>query len=296
MLKAQPSWELYHSFLAVFHEGSLSAAARALDLTQPTVGRHVDSLQLALGVTLFTRSQAGLQATEAAAALVPHAEAMANAAAALQRTASGQAGEDGGAVRITASEMIGTEVLPPILSVFRASHPRIAIELVISNRSDDLLRRESDIAIRMIRPTQGALLARRVGTIHLGFHAHPRYLKAHGTPKTLADLNAHSLIGFDKAASVRGLDQTGLTLTRDVFSFRCDSDIGQYAALRAGFGIGVCQIPLAKRDKLVSLLPGALNFKLETWVAMHKELKSNRRMRLMFDHLVHHLQAYIADQ
>ncbi|MET0794283.1 MAG: LysR family transcriptional regulator [Polyangiaceae bacterium] len=295
MSKAQPGWELYRSFLAVVRERSLSGAARALDLTQPTVGRHVDALEQALGVTLFTRSQAGLAATEGATALVPFAEAMSNAADALQRAASGEAAEDRGAVRITASEMIGTEVLPQILATFREAHPRVVVELVISNRSEDLLRREADIAVRMVRPTQDALLARKVGTIHLDLHAHARYLKAHGTPKTMAELQGHSLIGFDKSASVRQLDKLGFTLTRDLFSFRCDSDVGQYAALRAGFGIGVCQVQLGKREKLVRIMPGALDFKLETWVAMHAALKSTKRMSLMFDHLVRHMRAYVLE-
>ena len=296
MTTAQPGWELYRSFLAVFREGSLSGAARALSLTQPTIGRHVDSLEGALGVKLFTRSQAGLNATEGARALVPYAEAMASAAEALRRAASGEALDDRGAVRITASEMIGAEVLPAILATFREAHPRVVVELVISNRSDDLLRREADIAVRMVRPTQAALLARKVGVIHLGLHAHPRYLKAHGTPKTMAELSLHPLIGFDKEPSVRRLDKLGVTLTRDLFTFRCDSDIGQYAALRAGFGIGVCQLGLGKRDKLVPLLPGALSFELDTWVVMHKDLKSSRRMRLMYDYLAEQLRAYIATE
>ena len=294
MTNPQPGWELYRSFLAVFREGSLSGAARALDLTQPTVGRHIGALEQALGVTLFTRSPSGLDATEGAAALVPHAQAMASAADALHRAASGDAAEDRGVVRVTASEMIGTEVLPQILTTFREAHPRIIVELTISNRAEDLLRRDADIAVRMVRPTQDALLARKVGIIQLGLHAHPRYLKAHGTPKTLSELTSHPLIGFDKVPSIRRLNKLGPTITRDLFSFRCDSDIGQYPALRAGFGIGVCQIPLAQRDKLVPLLPGAFDFKLETWVAMHKDLKSTRRMSLMFAHLVQHLQSYIS--
>ena len=296
MTDAQPGWELYRSFLAVVREGSLSGAARALGLTQPTIGRHIDTLEQALSVALFTRSQAGLNATEGAMALVPYAEAMANAADALQRVASGEAEDDRGAVRITASEMIGTEVLPAILAAFREAHPRVVVELVLSNRSEDLLRREADIAVRMVRPTQQALLARKAGVIHLGLHAHPRYLKAHGTPKTLAELREHPIIGFDKQSSVRRFEKIDQTLTRDLFSFRCDSDIGQYAALRAGYGIGVCQVGLGRRDKLVPVLPGAIDFNLDTWVVMHKDLKSSHRMRLMFDHLVEHLRAYIATE
>jgi DNA-binding transcriptional LysR family regulator len=296
MKGVQPAWELYRSFLAVTREGSLSGAARALGLTQPTVGRHVDALEAALGVSLFTRSQAGLIASEGASALIPYAEAMASAADALVRAASGEAEDDRGVVRITASEMIGSEVLPAVLATFREAHPHIIIELVLSNRSEDLLRREADIAVRMVRPSQAALFARKLGTIALGFHAHPRYLKAHGTPKTMAELREHPLIGFDKLPSVRRKDMLDFPISRDLFAFRCDSDIGQYAALRAGFGIGVCQIGLGRRDKLVPVLPFAFSFKLETWVVMHEDLKANRRMRLMFDHLAKHLRRYIASE
>ena len=296
MKSSQPGWELYRSFLAVVREGSLSGAARALGLTQPTIGRHIDALEAALGVSLFTRSQAGLIASEGASLLVPHAQAMASAADALQRAASGEADEDRGVVRITASEMIGSQVLPAALAAFRAAHPRIIVELVLSNRSEDLLRREADIAVRMVRPSQGALFARKLGVIKLGFHAHARYLKAHGTPKTMSELLQHPLIGFDKVPTVRRLEKLDFPIQRELFAFRCDSDIGQYAALCAGFGIGVCQLGLARRDKLVPVLPGALDFQLETWVVMHEDLKSSRRMRLMFEHLAQHLRAYIASE
>jgi len=296
MKRVQPGWELYRSFLAVIRQGSLSGAARVLGLTQPTVGRHVDALEAALGVTLFTRSQAGLIASEGASALVPYAEAMASAADALERAASGEAEDERGVVRITASEMIGSEVLPKILVAFREAHPRIIVELMLSNRTEDLLRREADIAVRMVRPSQAALFARKLGTITLGFHAHPRYLKAHGSPKTLAELLEHPLIGFDKLPSVSRLDKLNFPVSRDSFAFRCDSDIGQYAALRAGFGIGICQLGLGRRDKLVHILPHALSFELETWLVMHEDLKSNRRVRLMFAHLAEHLRAYIASE
>ena len=296
MKRVQPGWELYRSFLAVVREGSLSGAARALGLTQPTIGRHIDALEAALGVSLFTRSQAGLIASEGATFLVPHAEAMEIAADALQRVASGEAESERGVVRITASEMIGSQVLPSALAAFREAHPGIIVELMLSNRSEDLLRREADIAVRMVRPSQAALFARKLGVIKLGFHAHARYLKTHGTPKTMSELLEHPLIGFDKVPTVRRLSNLDFPINRDLFAFRCDSDIGQYAALRAGFGIGVCQLGLARRDKLVPVLPGALHFQLETWVVMHEDLKASRRMRLMFDHLAEHLRAYIASE
>lgn len=294
MTREQPGWELYRSFLAVIRERSLSGAARSLSLTQPTIGRHIDALEAALGVSLFTRSQAGLQATAGAAALVPYAEAMASAASALERAASGEAEEERGSVRVTASEMIGAEVLPPLLAAFREAHPRIVVELVLSNRSEDLLRREADIAVRMVKPTQGALSSRKLGVVPLGLHAHPHYLRKHGTPASLEALSEHPLIGFDKNASIRRLPKLAIPLSRELFAFRCDSDLGQYAALRAGFGIGFCQVPLARRDGLVPVLPRALRLELGMWLVMHKDLKSSRRVRLLFEHLGAALGAYVA--
>ena len=203
MKQIEPGWEHYRTLLAVIKEGSLSAAARLLGLTQPTVGRHIDALEEALGLALFTRSQGGLVPTESALALAPHAEAMASAAEALRRAATGEAEEDRGTVRITASEIIGTEVLPEMLTRFREKHPRISIELLISNRTEDLLQRDADIAIRMIRPTQGALVAKKIGEIELSLYAHKAYLEAYGTPKNMEELAQHPTIGFDREASVQ---------------------------------------------------------------------------------------------
>jgi DNA-binding transcriptional LysR family regulator len=298
MTTAEPSWELYRSFLAVFREGSLSGAARAIDLTQPTVGRHVDALEAALGASLFTRSQTGLRPTAVATALVPYVETMASAAGALSRAASGEALEERGVVRITASEMIGVEVLPPALASFREVHPRIDVELVISNRSADLLRREADIAVRMVKPTQTMLVTRKLGTVRIALHAHPRYLQAHGTPRSVEALRAHAIIGYDTrpSASIRALPDMPFVVSRSLFAFRCDSDLGQYAALRAGFGIGFCQVGLAKRDGLTPLLHDTLGFELGMWLVTHKDAKSSRRVRLLFEHLAAHLKDYLVGQ
>ncbi|MFN4230569.1 LysR family transcriptional regulator [Parvibaculum sp.] len=294
MVNTSPGWELYRSFLAVVREGSLSGGARLLGLTQPTVGRHIDALEASLGAGLFTRSQGGLTPTELALALVPHAEAMSMAAEALQRAASGEAEEERGTVRITASEMIATEVLPPILARFREEHPRIAIELVLSNRTDDLIRRDADIAIRMIRPTQSSLVARKVGVLGLGLHAHKSLIQRFGMPASVEDLKNCPIIGFDRESSIRRLKYLGgFPLSRELFAFRCDSDIGQFSALKAGVGFGMCQYPLAKRyPDLVPVLPGEIEFELDVWIVMHEDLKTSRRMRLMFDHLAEEMSAY----
>lgn len=296
MSDAAPNWELMRSFLAVLTEGSLSGAARTLGQTQPTIGRHIAELEAGLGgVGLFVRSPRGLIPTEAGLELRPHAEAMAAAARALVRAASGGRDQVRGAVRITASEMVGAHVLPPILTAFREAHPEVAVEVILSNRAEDLLRREADIAVRMVRPTQGALVARALGGITLGLHAHRDYLDRHGMPESLEALSDHAVIGYDQETpAIRAMIAAGLPLNREMFAWRTDSDIGQYAAISAGYGIGLCQIGLARRDGLVPVLPQALSFDLPTWLVMHEDLKGARRMRLMFDHLAEGLAAYVA--
>jgi DNA-binding transcriptional LysR family regulator len=293
MVTTAPGWDLYRSFLGVMTHGSLSAAARALGLTQPTIGRHVEALEDALGGPLFTRSPGGLKPTDMALALRPHAESMASAAEALIRTASGDADRVAGVIRLTASEIMGAEVLPPILTDFHELYPEVVIEMVLSNRQEDLLRRDSDIAVRMVRPTQDALLARRIGAVDLGLFAHRRYVERHGVPDMLTDPD-HFAVGFDRDASVARAVALNLPLDRDFFAYRSDSDLAQLAALRAGFGIGGCMFGIARRDpNLVQVLPG-LGFALEMWVVMHEDLKASRRMKLMFDHLVVALTAYAA--
>ena len=293
MTAGSPDWSLYRSFLSVLRTGSLSAAAREEGLTQPTVGRHVDSLEKALGVALFTRSQHGLSPTEAALELRPYAESLEATAAALVRAAVGRAGTRG-TVRVTASEVVGAEVLPSILAKLHEAHPELVIELVLSNRTEDLLRREADIAVRMVRPTQQALVVRHVGDVELGLHARRDYLERRGTPSNVADLRGHSLIGFDhENAFVRSVRERGFALERGMFALRSDSDLAQLAALRAGFGIGVCQVGLARRSAdLVRLLPKSFSFKLEVWLAMHADLRSSARCRVVADALAAGLAAY----
>lgn len=294
---SEPGWDLYRSFLAVLRLGSLSAAGRALGLTQPTVGRHVSMLQAALGGrVLFTRSQTGLMPTGAAHELRPHAEAMAAAAAAFVRMGSGSLEETAGVVRLAAADVVGVEVLPSILSDFRYRHPNIVIELTVSNQMADLLRRDADIAVRMVRPKQKALLAKRAGKIALGFYAHRRYLERYGYPERLEDLAHHTLIGFDRVSpSASFLEPAPIPVSRELFAFRCDYDLAQLAALRSGFGIGICHAGIARRDPdLLPLLGMQFKLELEVWIVMHNELKRISRMRLMFEHLALHLAQYAA--
>jgi DNA-binding transcriptional LysR family regulator len=295
---AEPDWSLYRTFLAVMDAGSLSGAARALGVAQPTVGRQIEALEAALGgEPLFTRSPGGLRPTRTAQALAPHAQAMAAAAETLVRTASGDAEQMSGVVRLTASDIVGAEVLPPILAEFRETWPRIDIELVLSNHLEDLLRRDADIAVRMTRPTQDALLARRVGELALVFHGHRSYLQKHGEPRTIAELMGHTLIGHDRIPTridgIKGLD---FEVTRDLFALRTDSELAQLALLRAGAGLCPCQRRIAARDpNLVPILEDQFSLSLDMWVVMHEDLKADRRLRALFDHLVAGLKAYVED-
>ncbi len=296
MADPTPGWDLYRSLLAVIDSGSLSGAARKLGLSQPTIGRHIEALESGLGAPLFTRSAGGLQPTEAALALRPHAEAMAAAAEAIVRTASGENEAVRGVIRITASDIVGVEVLPPILTGFHEQYPEVSIEMALSNRQEDLIRREADIAVRMARPTQGALTARRIGSAPVRLYAHRRYIEAHGVPDRL-DAPGFSAIGFDRDLQTqRSLEERQLPLSREFFAFRSDGDLAQLAALRAGFGIGACQTGIARRDvNLIPVLQDQFRFDMEVWVAMHEDLKTSRRMRLMFDWLADGLGEYLRE-
>jgi DNA-binding transcriptional LysR family regulator len=289
-------WELYRSYLSVMKEGSLSGAARAMGIAQPTVGRHIAALEKSLGVVLFTRSQLGLLPTEAAQALQPFAQAMSSSAAALLRAAEGQGAGIQGTVRVTASEVMGVEVLPPILAQLQATYPDLKIELVLSNRVQDLLKREADIAIRMTQPKQEQLIARHIGGVKIGLFAHKKYLRKRGTPQSLAELADHALIGFDEETPFVRAARKGFPLwSRDNFAVRTDNDLAQLAMIRAGSGIGICQAALAARDpQLVHLLPDVLPISLETWLTMHEDLRNNPRCKVTFDALLLGLQNYIA--
>ncbi|MBU4434543.1 MAG: LysR family transcriptional regulator, partial [Alphaproteobacteria bacterium] len=274
-------WERQRAFLAVLREGSLSGAARMLGAAQPTVRRRVEDLERQMGVALFTRSPAGLTPTALARELSAHVEAMAAAAASFARAASGAAGSTAGAVRISASEVVGVEVLPPMLAALQTAYPGLVIELSLSNRSEDLLRREADIAVRMTRPLQDALVARRVGAIPLGFHAHRRLLDALGRPASLEAAKALPLIGYEsETMGVRAVKALGLDLRREDFAFRTDSDLAQLAAIRAGVGVGICQLGLAARDPMLERVLPDFTFDLETFVVTHEDLRDVRRVRL----------------
>ncbi|MDP2272269.1 MAG: LysR family transcriptional regulator [Archangium sp.] len=295
MSTPEPSWELYETFLSVMRTGSLSGASRSLSVAQPTVRRRVEALERALGVVLFTRAPNGLVPTDAARATQPHAEAMSASARALVRATSAPLEAEEGTVRVTASEIIGLEVIPSTLGPLRAKWPALALELALSNRLEDLLRRDADVAVRMTAPTQASLVARRVGVIPLGLFAHEDYLADHPPPRQPeALLKGHALIGADRAQDqLRLLASFGVAARAKDFAIRTDSDGAQLAAVRAGLGIGVCQVPLARRTKGLRRVLPSIEYPLETFVVMHEDQRSVRRVRIVFEHLVAALGRYL---
>ncbi|MCY0147976.1 LysR family transcriptional regulator [Hoeflea sp. G2-23] len=295
MTKTVLDWDHYRTFLALLQEGSQSAAARALGLTQPTVGRHLDALEAAAGKPLFLRSYQGLLPTETALSMRSYAETMAASAAALARAASGDSASPEGTVRISASEVIGLEVLPPILARLQEDYPRLTIELSLSDAVEDLLNQQADIAVRMVEPTQGALVSRRIGGIPVGIFAHRCYLERHGIPETTEDLASHRLIGFDhQFVYVREIAKQFPGFANIRFDFRTDSNVAQLAMIRAGGGIGMCQVGLADRDPdLVRLFAGQIDWQLMTFLVMHENLRMVPRCRVAFDALAEGLLDYL---
>ncbi len=288
----EPDWDLYRTFLAVLLDGTLSGAARRLGLAQPTVARHVEALEAGLGVELFLRSRLGLIPTDKALDLKPLAETLAATSAALLRSAKAGTDDVAGIVRISASEMVGLEHLPPILARLRRDHRHLGVELVLSNAADDLLRRDADIAVRMFAPEQEVLVARRLPSIPIGLYAHADYLARRGTPFTVENMNEHDLIGFDRETpALRAFVERYPFLSRPTFALASDSDYAQFAAVRAGLGIGVCQVPIARRHPaLVRVLPSVFDLPLDLWVVMHEDLKRSRRVRVAFEALVEGLE------
>ena len=290
----EPSWDWYRTFLAVVREGNLSAAARSIGVTQPTAGRHIEALEVATGTPLFLRSPKGLVPTNAAHELLPLAEAMATAAATMGRTSQSEAKNEGGVVRLAAGELIGQDVLPDILMPFCKRYPGIVIELKLSNRNADLLRGDADIAVRMVKPTQHALVSRRIGALEIGLYAHRRYVDIFGVPQTLEDARRHRLIGFDSDQWRISSGQGGPPQpNRAQFGFRCDNAAAQAAAIRAAIGIGALHVNVASREPdLVRVLEDTMTYKREMWLVMHEGARKTRRVRLLFEHLAEGLTAF----
>lgn len=289
-------WETQRVFLAVLRTGSLSAAARALGIAQATARRRIDSLEDSLGTSLFVRSPSGLMPTDTARELIGHAQSMALAAEAFARAASAQANVPGGTVRVTSSQLLGIEVLPSMLGEIRAAQPQLAIELSVSNRLEDLALQEADVAVRIRRPCESAVVTRHVGNLHVGLYATAQLIEHRGLPRCADELNDYPLIGPDRNLAEQSfLKQRGFFCTGANVVIRTDDHSAQFASLRAGLGIGVCSDQLARRHGLVRVLPEQVDFPVDVWIAMHHDLKRVRRVTLVFDALSQALSRFLGD-
>ncbi|BCG92418.1 LysR family transcriptional regulator [Mesorhizobium sp. 131-2-1] len=289
-------WNLIKSFVTVAETGSLSSAARKLAASQPTLGRHIAELEQALGVTLFRRGRSGYALTEAGSVLYERGKAVSEQASAFSLLALGSVEAIEGTVRIAASEVVAAYVLPDITARLGVEEPGIEVEIVASNQVENLLRRDADIAVRMVKPAQNELVARKVADIPLRFCAAKAYLDRRGRPKQPGDLADHLLVGFDRSDEiVRGLNTFGIPVNRGSFRFRTDNQIVLWEAVRAGNGIGIGQQPLAERDpSLELLLPGLPLPSLPVWLAMHRDVRSSVRIRRVADFLHEELKRYSA--
>ncbi|AOY02220.1 hypothetical protein BJP62_05660 [Jeongeupia sp. USM3] len=282
-----PEWDDQRVLLAVLREGSLLGAARVLGVSQPTVRRRIEALEAALGVALFTRGTAAVVPTQTALGLLPHLEAMERAAAALQRGASADAGALAGKVRLTTSGLLGVEVLPTLLAPLRANHAGIGIELALSDRLEDLIEHEADIALRTVRPDHDSLVAQRAGITRVGLYGTPELIARHGLPTTLDALGDWPLITPDRSSKDwETLALHGYPVDHVRTAIRTDNHLAQLAAIRAGLGIGPCHHAIAQRDGLVRVLDERFGFDLAVWLAMPESLRNVRRVAVVFRHLV----------
>jgi DNA-binding transcriptional LysR family regulator len=282
-----PDWTLFRSFLSVAETGSLSAAARALRLSQPTLGRHVADLEAALGVVLFTRAARGLVLTDAGAAMLPAAQQMRDAAAALAMLAAGREQSLTGTVRVTASRVVSQYLLPPILGDLRVQEPGIDIELVPSDSTENLLFREADIALRMYRPTQLNVVTRHLGDLPTAIYAAKSFLDRHGRPQGVEALLDLDFVGFDRSDLIlRLMAGMGIQRRREDFPLRCDDQVVYWALVRAGCGIGAAQCPIGDADPLVErVAPFVPLPALPVWLTAPEALRQNPRVRRVMDHL-----------
>jgi DNA-binding transcriptional LysR family regulator len=292
---ADPDWKLLETFVRVAETGSLTAAAELLGTSQPTASRNVKELEEAIGTRLFVRHSRGLSLSDRGADLFASAKALDEGVKSLFRRASGLGEDPKGTVRVSVNEPIGVHVLPDCFATLRQEFPDVAIELVIDNRVANLSRREADIAVRMFRPEQLDLVARRIGDIELGFFASRGYVTRRGLPNSAGDLSGHTLIGSDRDPSFpRAVAALGLQ--PEQFTFKTDSILAQIEAIVRGVGIGGTHLGIAARyPDLVPVLPSIRVDPLDVWIVMHQDLRGDPAVRKVFDAMSAALESYCGD-
>ncbi|MEM9304812.1 MAG: LysR family transcriptional regulator [Pseudomonadota bacterium] len=286
-------WNQVRAFLATAEEGSFSGAARALGSTQPTVGRQVSGLEESLGVTLFERTVRGPMLTEAGQDLLAHAQAMGEAATLVSVVASGKSQEVTGQVTVTSSDLMAATVLPPIFLELQKTAPGIRIEIVASSEFSNLSQREADIAIRHVRPEQPDLIARHLGDFRANFYAASAYLEKAGRPRTLQELAEHRFVGTSNVERmVEVLQARGIPVRLESFVAYTGSGAAMWEMTRAG--LGICLVPdmLGDGEPTVErAVPGVPSIEFPIWLVTHRELRTSRRIRVVYDALARGLKA-----
>jgi DNA-binding transcriptional LysR family regulator len=281
-------WSHARAFLAVAETGSLSAAARVLGQSQPTLGRHIKAAEAALGATLFVREPGGLRLTEVGRLLLDPAREMAAASARLETLAAGRDMRVSGTVRITASVVVSHYLLPPIVADLRHAEPDIEIELVASDTTENLTFREADIAIRMFRPTQLGVVTRKIGDSPMALYAVDDLLARFGRPVDLESLQRLPFVGFDRSDMIlRQFRNWGLDVTRDFFGVRCDDQAAYWKLVCAGCGVGGMQTVIGDAEPTVRRLDFQPDLPaLPLWLATDDAMHKTPRVKRVRDFLV----------
>jgi DNA-binding transcriptional LysR family regulator len=284
-------WNKARAFLVTAEEGSLSAAARALGMAQPTLGRQVDGLEQELGIVLFERVGRGLQLTPGGLELLDHVRVMGDAAGRVSMNALGQSQTLEGRVCISASETYAAVLLPPIIAKLRILEPGIHVEIVVSNQASDLRRREADIAIRNFRPTEPDLIAKKVGEADAVLYATPDYIEKIGNPTMPQDLRHAHFVNLDHAGMmIKALNKLGLGLTEENFPLLTESYLVMWELVRQGVAIGILDAHIGDADPIVRrVLPDFQPFIFPIWLVSHRELTTSRRIRRVYDYLAEEL-------
>jgi DNA-binding transcriptional LysR family regulator len=280
-------WNQLKAFLETAETGSLSAAARKLGLTQPTLSRQVAAIEQRMGVTLFERVGKTMALTPTGLDLLEHARAMGAAAEALRLAATGRSQAVGGVVSVSATDAVAFHLLPPLVRQLREKEPGIAIEVIPSNAISDLLRREADIAIRHVKPEQPDLIARAIRQAEANFYASEDWVKAHGHPRHAEEAAHLTFVGSDRSGQfLTYLRQHGLPLSEANFSCYCDHSMAHWALVRQGMGIGAMMDEIARDTPgIVRVLDDVPPVHFPIWLVTHRELRTSRRIRVVFEAL-----------
>lgn len=283
-------WNRAKAFLVTAEEGSLSAAARALGMAQPTLGRQVDALEEELGVILFERVGRGFALTPSGLELLEHVRAMGLAANRVALAAAGQSQSIDGTICIAASETYAAVLLPPIIAKLRRMEPGLHVEIVASTKASDLKRREADIAIRHFQPSEPDLIAKKIRDVPVRLYATPSYLEQLGHPRLPYDLRRADFISVDATKFMSGLNSVGLNLTERNFPILAENFLVMWELVKHGLGIGVLDGNIGDAEPLVRrVLPDFEPFVFPIWLVAHRELQTSRRVRVVFDLLAEEL-------